>query len=263
MLESTSVESLRGSDLRCVLFAGEVFPTAELHALRQLLPNARLVNLYGPTETNVCLWREVTADDLSEPFQPIPIGQPCPGITLWFDGDHPEEEKGELCVAGASVMKGYWRAQEHSALAFVNRESDSGEQMRGYLTGDLVSRDAAGVYRFLGRLDRQVKIRGFRVELGEIEATLREHPAVRRGVAVAPSDQKGIHRIEAFIRVGSDVADDERESTVRSISKYCVDRLPMHMVPTRIHVLDTFPATSNGKIDRRALTRRCERVDPS
>ena len=119
-------------------------------------------------------------------------------------------------------------------------------------------RDESGNYHFLGRMDQQVKIRGFRVELGEIEAVLQNNPAVLRGIAVAPSDQKGIQRIEAYVRLGSAAGERSDDETIREVSKFCVDQLPMHMVPTRIHVLDVFPVTPNGKVDRWALTRRCE-----
>ena len=263
MMESDSLARLKSSKLRMILFAGEVFPTSELYELRKLLPHVRLFNLYGPTETNVCLWHEVTPADFEEPYQPIPIGRPCHGVGLWFDGNEAQLDRGDLCVSGPTLMTGYWEPDGLGDGALVRRAEGEGGSRVGYRTGDLVRCDSSGVYHFLGRLDRQVKIRGFRVELGEIESVLDSFSSVRRAVAVAPSDQKGIHRIEAFLKLEEGGDDEDSEAILRAVSRHCVDRLPMHMVPTRLHVLEAFPSTPNGKVDRDALTRKCERVDLS
>lgn len=115
MLAAKNSELLAGSALRAVLFAGEPFPLPHLRTLRALVPSARFYNLYGPTETNVCLFHAVRETDVSPHLtRPVPIGRPCPYATAFLIGPdgRPVEiapgATGELCIAGESVMLGYW-----------------------------------------------------------------------------------------------------------------------------------------------------------
>ena len=146
--------------LRIVLFAGEPFPIEPLRALRRALGQARLLNLYGPTETNVCTYYEV--DEIGEDAdRPVPIGRACSGDSVWIEDQDgrplPVGACGELVVEGPTVMLGYWGAAP---------------QRGPYRTGDLVERISADSYRYAGRRDALVKIRGHRVELGEVEAAI-------------------------------------------------------------------------------------------
>src|SRR5262249_55031089 len=139
--------------LRCILFAGEPFPMKHLRRLRQHFRRQRLLNLYGPTETNVCTFYEVPPT-LSDEATSIPIGKACSGDMVWaMDGDRlagPGEE-GELFVRGPTVMLGYWGAPPIPSGA-------------AYATGDFVTLRADGNYDYRGRRDHMVKIRGHRVE---------------------------------------------------------------------------------------------------
>ena len=146
--------------LRVILFAGEVFRSADVARLVATVPQAVCANLYGPTETNVVTWYRVPRG--FDGSQPLPIGQPCPYATVTMDA-----ASGELLAGGDSLMSGYWNRSEDTQRAFVNVDGK-----RYYRTGDHVSRAPDGNYLFLGRLDRQVKRRGFRIELGEIETAL-------------------------------------------------------------------------------------------
>jgi len=253
MLDAPNSDLLRSALLRTVLFAGEAFALKHLRRLREVLPEAELYNLYGPTETNVCTYHRVTAEDLApDRTAPPPIGRPCPYATTFLadaDGDEVADEpgtEGELCVAGESVMLGY-------------RGSSTVERPRVHRTGDLVRSDGAGGYTFLGRRDHMVKIRGHRVEPGEVEATLLALPDVHEAACVAMSDGEDGARLEAFV-VRADNGGGPTEAELR---RRCLETLPRYMVPAEIRFLDAFPRTSTGKIDRPALVARCGPEEPA
>jgi amino acid adenylation domain-containing protein len=237
--------------VRTILFAGEVFPTRYLRQLMSLVPHARFVNLYGPTETNVCTWYEVdslpagpSADD------PIPIGRAIPNVDVFAitDDGHVAGvgESGLLYVRGATVMRGYWADPERTArvLGPSPRPSDGGDP--AYFTGDLVEPMADGNLRFIGRRDAQIKSRGYRIELGDIEAALYGHGEVVECAAVAVPDEVFTNRIKAFVVVKGDL-------DASALSKFCGERLPRYMVPELWEFRPSLPKTSTGKVDRTAL----------
>ena len=234
--------------LRLVLFAGEVFPVKHLRHLQSQLPKARYFNLYGPTETNVCTYYEVPGrvpDDRTEPY---PIGEPCSHLkTRIVDPDGhslPPGQEGELCVAGAGVMQGYWNLPEQTERAFL-LDSDGG---RWYRTGDIVSEGPDGKYVFLGRRDRMIKRRGYRVELGEIESALYRHALVLEAAVIALPDAESGVRIKAFLscRAGS-------RPSVIELKAFCAQNLPGYMVPDLFTFADALPKTSTDKIDYQRL----------
>jgi acyl-coenzyme A synthetase/AMP-(fatty) acid ligase len=230
---------------RLVLFAGEVFPIAPLRRLRALWPRADFWNLYGPTETNVCTYHEVTerpaADD-----PPLPIGRACENVRCEVVDEAGSVvsgagAEGELRVRGSNVASGYWGDPERTARGFP--------EPHVYRTGDVVqilddSTDPR--YRFAGRRDHLVKTRGYRVELGEVEAALYAHPQVDECVVVPVPDELLGNRLAAFCTSG-----DEPEAG--ELGRACRERLPAYMVPERIVVVASLPRTPNDKYDRRAL----------
>src|SRR5688572_20319129 len=187
------------SALRIVLFAGEVFPVKHLRAVKALWPGPRYFNLYGPTETNVCTYYEIPAVVEPERTVPYPIGWVCSDDrALVVDEDlRPVAfgDKGELLIAGGSVMRGYWNLAERSARAFHVDE----EGVAWYRTGDLVTESRTDGFLFAGRRDRMVKRRGYRVELGEIEAALYRHPQVAEAAVLASPDEESGVLIRAFL----------------------------------------------------------------
>lgn len=233
--------------LRWVFFAGEVFPVPHLRALTQAWPGARFVNLYGPTETNVCTWHEVALPVPSERAEPYPIGQPCSHVraaVLDDDGRPlPDEARGELCIAGAPVLDGYWNLPEQTAAAF--HEGQDGT--RWYRTGDLVDRGPDG-FSYRGRRDRMVKRRGFRVELGEVEARLHRHPDLAAAAVLAADDPEQGVRLTAFCAW----RDDARPSLI-ALKRFCAEELPGSMVPDAFQHLEALPTTSTDKIDYQRL----------
>jgi amino acid adenylation domain-containing protein len=235
------------SALRAVLFAGEVFPVRHLRALKELIPHPRYYNLYGPTETNVCTWYEIPAHVPPERTQPYPIGKTCSHLRSRVvdpDGRDVERgEEGELVIAGASVLVGYWNRQEQTAKAFL--PSTDGE--RWYRTGDVVYEDEHGDFIFRGRRDRMVKRRGYRIELDEIEACLYRNPAVRQAAVIAQEGEDGV-RIKAFC-----VPRDGQRMSLIALKTFCSEHLPVYMVPDTFTFPPSLPTTSTDKVDYQKL----------
>jgi amino acid adenylation domain-containing protein len=221
--------------LRAVLFAGEPFPIDRVRQLAAWSP-ARLFNLYGPTETNVCTYHEVVPGDLDRD-RPVPIGVASSGDTVravTADGTvaGPGEE-GELIVEGPTVMLGYW-----------GKEPQSGP----YRTGDIVRMLPDGHYDYVGRRDHLVKVRGHRIELGDVEAALSAHQAVADTAAVVTGS--GLEaRLAVYV-----VPAKGRDVGVLELKRHIAQRLPRYMIADDVHLVGELPRTDNGKVDRRALT---------
>jgi amino acid adenylation domain-containing protein len=222
--------------LRAILFAGEPFPIKQLRRLYEQWPGLRFLNLYGPTETNVCTFYEVTA--LREDWKkPVPIGRACSGDRVWVQKEDGTPallgEEGELMVTGPTVMSGYWGRPKHGN--------------KPYATGDLVRLQEDGNYVYIGRRDHMVKIRGYRVEPGDIEAALEEHPAIHEAVVLV--DGVGIEaRLVAFVACSK-----QEVPSLLEIKRHCAERLPRYMIIDAMQVLRTIPRTGNGKVNRLAL----------
>ncbi|HEV2852269.1 MAG TPA: amino acid adenylation domain-containing protein [Thermoanaerobaculia bacterium] len=221
---------------------------------RQIGTQVRLWNTYGPTETTVCS----TVCDL-EPFpgsldglREVPIGRPVLGTRAYVLDARlepvPVGVPGELCLGGAGVARGYLDRPDLTADRFLPDPFTATAGARLYRTGDLVRWLPSGQLEFLGRIDRQVKVRGFRVELGEIEAVLAGHPAVREVAVLAREDQPGERRLVAYV-----APCPEREAAAGELRDFLKERLPEHMVPTAFVTLPALPLNSSGKVDRRAL----------
>ncbi len=234
------------SSLRLVLFAGEVFPIRYLKLLKSLWRHPRYFNLYGPTETNVCTWYEVPATIPEAQTDPVPIGKACSHCRPLVVDERGTEvargAEGELCIAGPSVLQGYWDLPENTAKAFL-----PGRDTRWYRTGDIVLELSNGDYKFLGRRDRMIKKRGYRIELGEIEAALYKHPEIKEAAVLAFTDDDALP-IKAFA--------SSRNGTKLSIielKKFCSENLPLYMVPDLFCCLESLPKTSTDKIDYQKL----------
>jgi amino acid adenylation domain-containing protein len=240
------------SRLRTVIFAGEVFPPKYLARLMAELPHCRYLNWYGPTETNVCTAYEVSACDADA--GPVPIGRACTNTEVFAvtsDGRRvcsPEEE-GELYVRGPGLMRGYWGQPAKTDEVLIPNPLGAGQGELVYRTGDLVTLGPAGNYLYLGRLDSMVKIRGYRVELGEVEAALYRHPAVREAAVVPVSDELLGSRLRAVVAV------DDTSLTREALLDHCRQWLPTYMVPDLADFREALPRTSTGKVDRTRLAR--------
>jgi amino acid adenylation domain-containing protein len=251
MLTKGALATVDLSGLRLLLFAGEVFPIKYLRALMTLAPQARFANLYGPTETNVCTWYEVSSPP--EGNNPVPIGRPCSNCEIFILDEAlkpvPDGCVGELWVSGGTVMQGYWGRPERTGQRLKTFEVRPGFTTRAYNTGDLVRICPDGNLEFLGRRDHQIKTRGYRVELGEIETVLHNHPAVDEAVVLALPDDMIGHRLAAIV-----VVKPRAEVSRVHLQQYCAEILPRYMVPGTVEFRPSLPRTSSGKVDRQALT---------
>ncbi len=228
------------SSLQLVLFAGEVFPPEPLKKLTLLWPQARFYNLYGPTETNVCTYFAIPLPIPESTVHPFPIGKVCEPLKALLINE--EEGSGELCISGPGVSPGYWQQSERNQYAFFEKYGAS-----WYRTGDRVSRDAQGNFRYEGRIDRMVKKNGFRVELGEIENCLQLHNSVVDAASLAIYDKEYACQIIAVVHTL-----DHKEDT-SDLRLWCQQRLPYYMIPDQFSFVEKVPKTSTDKTDYQTL----------
>ncbi len=243
MVNRSPLTDLGLPDLRQLLYAGEEFHVGPLRRLAESVPaSTRIYNLYGPVETNVVTWYEVT--DAVWGMPRVPIGQPAPDtrIQVVHEGRLTDEPgvDGELVVDGPSVSPGYLNDREKTAASRLGRS---------YRTGDIGCFDDQGDLWFLGRRDGMVKTRGFRVELGDVEAAILEHPSIAEA-AVRPSPHPDAGTVlKAYVvpAAGADL-------TASAVQDWVAALRPSYMVPFSVEVREDFPRTSTGKIARTALT---------
>jgi len=216
-------------------------------------PPQRLLNVYGPTETTTLATAYLLRANQTHAGK-IPIGRPIANTQVYILDAHrqpaPIGVTGEIWIGGDGVAHGYLRRPELTAERFLDSPFLPGERL--FRTGDLGRFLPDGNIEFLGRLDYQVKIRGFRVELGEVEAALNAHPAIRQAVVSVREDEGAVktRRLVAYV-VPAD--DSGFTSLTERLSTFLREKLPDYMVPSAFVVLEKFPLSPTGKIDRCAL----------
>jgi len=237
--------------LRLSLFCGEPLPISVAEAWLLAAPNSVLENLYGPTELTIACtlyqWDSVRSPAESE-IGIVPIGYPYPSMRALVVDDELREvdpgAEGELIMTGTQMSLGYWNDSEKTAAAFV---VPPGQRDVYYRTGDRVRRPSENApLVHLGRTDAQVKILGHRVELGEIEAVVRQVSGLDGVVAVAwPPTPSGFGGVEVFLEGTNQDANALREGVA--------SQLPDYMLPKRFHFLERLPRNVNDKFDRSAM----------
>jgi amino acid adenylation domain-containing protein len=243
--------------LGTLLFGGEaVSPGAVATVVRNGKPK-RLLHVYGPTETTTfSAWYPVTSEPLAGAVT-VPIGRGFADTRLYVLTPTlqpvPVGVSGELFVAGAGLARGYLDRDDLSAERFLKdpfaRELGAGDaSARMYKTGDLVRWLPDGSLEFLGRRDSQIKLRGFHIELGEIESKLAAHPNVREALVLLREDVPGDKRLVAYL-----TCHNETSFSTAQVRSHLASHLPDYMLPSAFVVLNAFPLTPNGKLDRKAL----------
>ncbi|MBD3307336.1 amino acid adenylation domain-containing protein, partial [candidate division KSB3 bacterium] len=247
-LEEPDVEHC--TSLHRVICSGEAlsYPLQERFFSR--LKTAELHNLYGPTEAaiDVTFWHCLPASQR----RIVPIGRPIANTQIYIvDAAFqpvPVGVPGELYIGGVNLARGYFARPELTAEKFVPNPFSQVPGSRLYATGDLARFLPDGTIDYLGRIDHQVKIRGFRVELGEIEATLARHPAIRETVVILREESPDDKRLVAYY-----VSDQEQELALPELRHFLRQHVPEYMIPAAFVRLDKMPLMPNGKLDRRAL----------
>lgn len=240
--------------LRHMISGGEALTWELAREFKQQLPGTILRNCYGPTEASVDATSLLVDEELLGRVDfsgVVPIGRPIANATAYvLDGDLNAVavgERGELCIGGAGLAKGYLNRADLTAERFVANPFSPGQRL--YRTGDVVRYREDGVLEFFGRVDHQIKIRGYRVELGEIESVIGEDPDVRECVVLAREDRPGVQRLVAYV-VGQ-----SREPDLGALRHRLRVRVAEYMVPSAFVVLNAMPTLPNGKLDRHALPR--------
>ncbi|MFI9511284.1 amino acid adenylation domain-containing protein [Nocardia sp. NPDC052566] len=241
----------RDTDIDTIFFIGESLSAQLAAKVRDLLPDTRIINGYGPTEATVYMTSFEVPDNVAAPRVGVPIGTPIRNMRAYVLDSRlrpvPVGTPGELYIGGTGVARGYHGRPGSTADRFVaNPYGNPGEQM--YRSGDIVTWSALGLLEFIGRADEQVKIRGFRIEPGEVEAVLRNAPDVTHAAVVARQLPAGGKQL-----VGYAVAAAGTTVVPAALRRYVGERLPEFMVPSAVVVMDRLPLTSNGKLDRKAL----------
>jgi len=247
--------------LRSLTVGGEATSREAFAMLRRALPNVRVVNGYGPTETVITptLWMFRPGDDLAKLGDAayLPIGTLVGARTAHVLDERlhplPVGVIGELYLGGEGigVARGYLDRPALTAERFVP-DPYGAAGARLYRTGDLVRRRADGVFDFIGRVDHQVKLRGLRIELGEIEAQLAAHDAVREACAVVHG-QGALAQLVAYVELTADAQAAAQPVEAATLDAHLRRTLPDYMVPAQLIVLDALPRNANSKVDRARL----------
>ena len=234
-----------------LLAGGDVLSVRHVERAAAELRGCRVINGYGPTEgTTFSTTYEIGAGERLE--RSVPIGRPIANTQTYILDEEmralPVGVAGEVCIGGAGLARAYMNRPELTAEKFVPEGLSGASGERLYRTGDVGRFLRHGEIEYLGRKDQQVKIRGYRIEPGEIEAVVRQHPAIEECVVLARQAAEGEKRLLGYV-----VCKSGQRVGERALRSFVSERLPEYMTPAAFFVLESFPLTANGKLDRKAL----------
>ncbi|WP_194868890.1 non-ribosomal peptide synthetase, partial [Pseudoalteromonas sp. PPB1] len=251
--------------VKVINLAGEPLTAQQVNQILEACPGVAVCNLYGPSEDTTYS----TAARFTTALDQVPdIGRVIANSQAYVLGSAqellPTGSVGELYLGGAGVARGYLNRPELTAERFIDNPYYEAEGVnnskRLYRTGDLVRYREDGHFEFIGRIDDQVKIRGFRIELGEIEHRLNTHPDVATSLVMAREHSDGGHYLVAYLQpcltceTREEVDNVTRQQAWLSDVKSALEGdLPAHMIPGQFVLIDEWPLTPNGKIDKKAL----------
>ena len=255
MLESDMLEPSARLSLKCLVVTGEALKPELVRRWFEVYPGIKMINAYGATETS---------DDISHfpisqasEYESIIIGKSLPNLDIYILDNTmqlcPLGVKGEICVSGVGVGRGYLKNKNQTKQVFLEDPLNPKEGRRLYKTGDMGRILPDGNIEYCGRMDNQVKIRGFRVELGEIESEILNHPKIKDAVVMLKTDEKGQKNLYTYI-VTSETSNQEfKAHNYRALKRYLSYRLPGYMIPNQVIELERLPLNPHGKVDRKSL----------
>ena len=250
MLDANDFGTGKFKSLEYILVTGETVPPGLVVRWFEKQPGIKMINAYGPTEASDDITHFIM--DKAPGLARIPVGKPVQNLHIYIVNEKmklcPIGVKGEICVSGVGVGRGYINDDQVTAKVFMTdpfAEQDP-EGTRLYKTGDIGCWLPDGNIDFFGRKDYQVKLRGFRIELGEIENALNAFPGIKNTAVVDKVYKDGNKYLCAYFV-------SEGELDIPGIKKYLAEKLPYYMIPAHFNALKELPLTPNGKIDRLAL----------
>lgn len=245
-----AIEKYILSDLKLVIFCGEVMHNKYLNILRRIYPATTFINMYGPTETTyACTYFTVKGEFLDN--DPLPIGEACGNTDVFLLDENNnrierQKEIGEICIRGSSLAIGYYR---NSKTGFENATYQNCYFERIYRTGDLGFLNDENDLMFVGRKDNQIKHLGYRIELGEIENAIQSLKEISYACAMYDSIQD---KIVLFYE--TEIPHYGKKEIIQGI----VNRIPKYMYPSEFVQLQRMPFNINGKIDRQKLKKQMQ-----
>jgi D-alanine--poly(phosphoribitol) ligase subunit 1 len=236
--------------MRYSLFCGEALPLDITGEWSRCLPNAKIMNVYGPTEDTIfCTHYTYSRTSANKSHNGVlSIGKAMKGNSnIIIDENNnllPSGTTGQLCLGGVQLTPGYWHNEAKNKEAFFHLNVNGTEE-RFYKTGDLCQADDEGDLLYLGRLDYQIKVQGFRVELSEIEFHVKAFLEKTNVVAVALLDAVGNTELGLVM--------ESQEINIEPLQEYMKVKMPAYMIPRLFKFIDVFPLNANGKTDRKKL----------
>lgn len=227
------LKSFELPELKKILFAGEVMPT---RVINYFLKNhkAEYSNLFGPTETtDICTYYKIKEDEIEGT---VPIGKTCEGLSEIIIKDGKESNDGELYIKGPFLASGYYNNEKKTSEVFVQNPLNKSYPEIVYKTGDLVIKQEDGTLLYQGRSDFQIKHMGYRIELGEIENRVYSIEDVSSCVVVYKDELIVLYYLGNI----------EKDTLLNKLK----EKIPVYMVPNRIHKVEKIQYNMNGKIDR-------------
>ncbi|MCL6753052.1 amino acid adenylation domain-containing protein [Nostoc sp. CCCryo 231-06] len=247
LLDNYSHLAKKLSQLKLWISSGEALSVKLLKTFQELIPFAKLINLYGSSEVSANATYYDTSF-LQEQANSVPIGRPIDNTQVYVLNRDLQPTRigvvGELYIGGDGLAKGYLHRSELTEKRFINNPFIPGNKL--YKTGDLVRYIKDGSLEYLGRDDEQVKIRGFRVELGEVATVIAQHPDVQQSVVIASNDAQQNQRLIAYLVT-------DKQDIAAQLLPELQQKLPSYMLPSTFVILDKLPLTPNGKVDKLAL----------
>jgi len=247
------------SEVKQLLIGGEALSVPHVRNALALLPDTKIINGYGPTESTTFACCYPIPQQLDDQLSSIPIGKPIGNTHVYILDPHlnpvPIGVAGELYIDGDGLARGYLNRPELTAENFIANPFSADSTSRLYKTGDLTRYLPDGNIEFLGRVDNQVKIRGYRIELGEIEAVLAQHPGVREAIVLAREDKAADPStgLGTGKQLAAYIVPKESAPATSELRAYLKAKLPDYMVPSAFAIRNCLPLTPNGKVDRKAL----------